>query len=120
MFLDTKAAMVLGLFFGVIGLAAGAVIAWCVARLVYRSRVTTGLVVRAVIFGSVMFVAGMLLSGWADNHAYFLNGRRSDMTPWGENLWLRNRLAEHGLLIAVLGSCGAGLLAGIRKPAARA
>jgi hypothetical protein len=55
--------------------------------------------VAAGIFG---FFTGAWLAGWAGAHSYILNGKRMDQAPSGENLWLRNRLAEHDFLLSVL------------------
>jgi hypothetical protein len=92
----------------------GAVIGLCAVALVYRARF-----VRGVIFGGVVFVLASGLGGWADSHAAFMDGRRLDVAPWGENLWLRNRIAENETAIAVVSSCGAALLAGRKTRSAK-
>jgi hypothetical protein len=73
-----------------------------VTALLYRSRLTPGAFLRGVVLGAVGYFAGSSLSTWGASHAYFLNGKRMDQAPWGENLWLRNRLAENGLLLSLL------------------
>lgn len=92
----------------------GAVIGLVVVALVYRSRFRLGLAVRGVVLGGLAFLLVSGLAGWGDSHAYFYNGKRLDVTPEGEHLWLRNRIAEYGLGIAVVSSCSAALLAGFR------
>jgi hypothetical protein len=37
-----------------------------------------------------------------------------DVGPSGENLWLRNRIAEHELVLCIASSVAAGLLVGLR------
>ncbi len=91
----------------------GALIAVVVVALVYKSRFRIGLALRGALLGGVAFVFASGLAGWADSHAYFYNDRRLDITRDGENLWLRNRIAEHELALAVVSSCGAALLAGL-------
>lgn len=88
----------------------GSVIGLAVVALVYRTRF-----LRGAIFGGVMFLLASGLAGWADSHAAFMNGRRLDRAPWGENLWLRNRIVENETTICVVSTCGAALLAGIRR-----
>ncbi len=73
-----------------------------------------GLIVRGAVLGGVAFLFASGVAGWAGSHAYFYNGKRLDVTPTGENLLLRNRIAEHETGIAVVSSCGAALLAGLR------
>jgi hypothetical protein len=88
----------------------GAVIGLAVAGLVYRTRF-----LRGAVFGGVMFLLASGLAGWADSHAAFMNGRRIDVAPWGENLWLRNRIVENETAICVVSTCGAALLAGVKR-----
>ncbi len=90
----------------------GAAIGFIAVTLVYRSRRTLGLAVRGVLFGGLAFLFASGLAGWADSHVYFYNGKRLDVTPDGEKLWLRNRIAEHEMGISLVSSCGAALLAG--------
>jgi hypothetical protein len=92
----------------------GAGIGLVVVALVYRSRFSLGLAVRGAVLGGVAFLLASGIAGWADSHAYFYNGKRLDVTPEGENLWLRNRIAEYETGIAVVSSCSAALLAGFR------
>lgn len=93
----------------------GAVIGLVVVVLVYRSRFGIGLAVRGAVLGGVAFLFASGVAGWANSHVYFYNGKRLDASPDGENLWLRNRIAEHETGIAVLSSCGIALLAGLRS-----
>jgi hypothetical protein len=73
-----------------------------VTALLYRSKLTPGAFLRGVVLGAVGYVAGSSLATWGASHSYILNGKRMDQAPWGENLWLRNRFAEHGLLLSLL------------------
>lgn len=92
----------------------GAIIGLVVAGFAYRSRFRVGLVVRSALLGGVAFLFASGIAGWADSRVYFYNGQRLDVTPDGESLWLRNRIAEHEIALAVVSSCGAALLAGLR------
>jgi len=92
----------------------GAVVGLVVAGRVYRSRFRLGLLIRAAVLGGVFFVFAVGVAGWADSETYFYNGQRLDVAPDGKSLWLRNRIAEHELSLAVLSSCSAALLAGLR------
>jgi hypothetical protein len=87
----------------------GALIGLGTVALAYRKRF-----LRGAIFGGVMFVLASGLAGWADSHAAFMNGRRVDLAPWGENLWMRNRIVENETVICVVSACGAALLAGVK------
>jgi hypothetical protein len=89
----------------------GSIIGLGVVALVYRTRF-----LRGAIFGGVMFLLASGLAGWADSHAAFMNGRRVDIAPWGENLWLRNRIAGNGTALCIASCCGGALLAGIKRP----
>jgi hypothetical protein len=104
----------LALFFIAFKLGAGCVIGLFTALVCYRSRRSIGLLLRGTVFGGIAFVIASGVAGWAGSHAAFNNGVRSDITPWGENLWFRNRIAEYEGGICVAGSCIAALLAGIR------
>jgi hypothetical protein len=93
---------------------AGAVIGVVVVALVYRSRFNLRLAVRGAVLAGVAFLFAAGVAGWADSHVYFYNEKRLDVSPAGENLWWRNRIAEHETGIEVVSSCGAALLAGLR------
>ena len=92
----------------------GAVIGLAVAALASRSRFRVGLAVRSALLGGVAFLFASGIAGWADSRVYFYNGQRLDVTPNGESLWLRNRIAEHEIALAVVSSCGAALVVGLR------
>ena len=92
----------------------GAVIGLVVAAFAYWSRFRVGLAVRSALLGGVAFLFASGIARWADSTVYFYNGQRLDVTPDGESLWLRNRIAEHEIALAVVSSCGAALLAGLR------
>ena len=87
----------------------GAVIGLGAVALAYRARF-----IRGAVVGGMMFVLASGLAGWAGSHAVFVNGRRQDIAPWGENLWLRNRIAENETAICLISTCGAALLAGLK------
>jgi len=80
----------------------GSVVGVAETALLYRSQLTARAFLKGVVFGAIGFLAGSFLAGWGDEHPYFLNGKRMDRAPWGENLWLRNRLAENGILLSLL------------------
>jgi len=87
---------------------AGAVTGLIVVALVYRRRFLLG-----AILAGIAFLLASGLGGWGDAHAYFLNGKRADYAPDGEDLRLRNFFAEYEIPMALLSSCGAALLAGV-------
>jgi hypothetical protein len=98
----------LALFLIALKFFAGFVVGLGVVALVYRTRF-----IRGAIFGGIAFVLVSGLAGWADSHAYFLNGKRVSPAPWVEDLRLRNFLAENETVLEVTSSCGAALQAGI-------
>jgi hypothetical protein len=93
----------------------GAVIGVAVAALAYKSHFTVGLALRSALLGGVAFLFASGIARWADSRVYFYNGQRLDVTPDGERLWLRNRIAEHEIALAVVSSCCAALLVGLRS-----
>jgi hypothetical protein len=104
----------LALYFIAFKLGAGCVIGLFTALVCYRSRITNGLLLRGALFGGLAFVIASGIAGWAGAHAAFDGGLRLDVSPWGEDLWLRNRIVEYESIICIVSSCIAGLLAGIR------
>lgn len=72
------------------------------AALLYRSRLTPGTWLKSVALGIVGYQAGFYLVVWGESHSYYVNGVRMDQAESGENLWLRNRLAEHEVLLPVI------------------
>jgi hypothetical protein len=90
---------------GLIGIVGGGgfglVIGFVTATLLLRSRMTPGAAFAGALLGSVGFLSGMFLAGWASMHEAFENGRRLDLSPSGEDLWLRNRIVEHEFAICV-------------------
>jgi hypothetical protein len=97
----------------------GAAIGTGTAVLPYRSRCRGGLAFRAALFGALAFLLTSYMGGWAGSHAAFLNGNRVDFALWGEDLRLRNFLAENELALCVGSSAIAGLLAGMRLGSVR-
>jgi len=80
----------------------GSVIGVVETALLYRSQATLRAFLRGIVLGVLGWFTGGFLAGWGNSHSYFLNGKRMDQAPLGENLWLRNRLAENGTLISFL------------------
>ncbi|MGB0001374.1 MAG: hypothetical protein WBQ04_14770 [Candidatus Acidiferrales bacterium] len=80
----------------------GAGVGLAVTAILYHSRLTPGNFLMGVVLGVFGFLTGASLSGWGGAHAYFVNGKRMDQTPWGENLWLRNRLADNETVMSIL------------------
>jgi len=78
----------------------GAGVGLAVTAVLYRSRLTPGAFLMGIVLGVLGFLTGASLSGWGGAHAYFVDSKRMDQTPWGENLWLRNRLADNESLIS--------------------
>jgi hypothetical protein len=103
----------------VIKLLVGFLIGLAVTALMYRSRLGPGLAIRGALFAGVAFLIASGIAGWAGSHAAFENGQRMDVAPWGENLWLRNRIADNELLICTASSVITALLAGVRFGRAR-
>jgi len=104
----------LALFAIAFKLGAGCVIGLFSALVVYRSRITNGLLLRGAFFGGVAFLLAAGVAGWAGAHAAFNNSIPMDVAPWGEDLWWRNRIVKYEVVISIGCSCIAGLLAGLR------
>lgn len=79
----------------------------------FGPRFRPGFAVKCAIVGGIVFLLVSAVSGWAGARAAFMNGRRMDIGPAGEDLWLRNRIAEYGFVIAIVSSFGAALLSGL-------
>jgi hypothetical protein len=92
----------MALFYFAAEFLAGAAIGMLVADIIYRTRMTLGLASLSGLLGAVGYLFGAWVVVWADSHSYIDNGVRLDLTPDGENLWLRNRLVEHPLLVYVI------------------
>jgi hypothetical protein len=97
-----------------IKLLIGCVIGLAVVAVIYRARFGVGLAIRGALFSALAFLIVSGLAGWAGSHAAFQNGHRMDVAPWGEDLWLRNRIAENEGLLCIASSIAAALLAGVR------
>ena len=85
-------------------LAFGFIIGAGTANLIYRSRLTVARTKRACIVAGVVFILMSGVAGWAGSHAAFENGRRMDIAPWGEDLRLRNTIADNENLLCVIAS----------------
>jgi hypothetical protein len=105
---------VLAVFFCVLEFFAGALIGTGAAVLVFRRRFRPSLVLRAAVGAGLAFLIFATIGGWASAHEGFHNGSPVDVGSSGENLWLRNRIAEHQAAVCVAASVAAGLLAGLR------
>jgi hypothetical protein len=92
----------------------GSGIGLVVAALIYRSRFGGWLAFRAAIFAGMGYLIATLIAGGAGLHAAFQNGQRVDVAPWGEDLWLRNRIVENETVLCIASSAIASLLAGVR------
>jgi hypothetical protein len=82
-------------------LFAGGVIGFTTAWLVLRSKLTLKASVRTAVVSSSLFILSFPFVGWARSHEAWLNGRRLDVAPWGENLRLKNRIADNEALICI-------------------
>jgi hypothetical protein len=85
------------------------------AALLYRARLTPGTWLKSIALGIVGYQAGFYLVVWCESHSYYVNGVRMDRAESGENLWLRNRLAEHEVLLPVIIALTAILVAYILR-----
>ncbi len=90
-------------------LAAGAMLGLAISWLILRSNSTWKPAVLAAVASGLLFITGSGLVGWASSHEAWMNGKRMDIAPWGENLLWRNRIVEHELLICLLPSSLAAL-----------
>jgi hypothetical protein len=109
----------LALTFIAIELLAGFVIGLITVALIYRSRLRAGLVIRGILFAGLAFLIMSGVAGWADSHAAFQDGHRLDIAPWGEDLRLRNFIAENGPVLCISGSVIAAALSGVHLQKAK-
>jgi hypothetical protein len=93
----------------------GAVIGLLVAALTFRSHLIRGRALRGAVFAGITYLLGSGLAGWADSHAAFQDGHRMNVAPWGEDLHVRNFIAENELAICVTTSALAAVLANVRS-----
>jgi hypothetical protein len=84
---------------------AGSAIGCLVSIAVFRSRLTLVPAATGAALGALGFLIGGAIMGWASSHLAIVNGLRLDIGPSGENLWLRNRLAEHATLAYIAPAC---------------
>lgn len=89
----------------------GSLVGLLIAALVYRRRLKTRLGVRSALIAGVTYLLFSGLAGWADAHAAFQNGQRLAFAPWGEDLRLRNFIAENELVICLAASAIAATIA---------
>jgi hypothetical protein len=82
----------------------GSMIGIAETAVLYRSRATSRAFLIGILFGVLGRFVAENLAGWADDHSYIVNDQRMDWAPWGENLWLRNRLVEYELSLALAAS----------------
>ena len=109
MFMNTGIAVI----FIVGKLLIGCLVGLLIAALIYRSRLNTRRGVRSALIAGVTYLLFSGLAGWADAHAAFQNGHRLAFAPWGEDLRLRNFIAENGLVICLAASAIAATLANL-------
>lgn len=112
MFLMSGAVAVLVLLKFALGFIIGA----GTATLIYQSRLTRARVLRASLAGGVVFVLMSGVAGWAGSHAALEGDHRLDTAPWGEDLRLRNAIAENEFLLCVTASIGVAALATVGTP----
>jgi hypothetical protein len=93
----------------------GSVIGLVVAALAFRSHLRLGHALRGALFAGVTYLLASGLAGWADSHAAFQDGHRMNVAPWGEDLRLRNLIAENELTICITTSAVAAVLANVRS-----
>ncbi len=89
----------------------GSLIGLAVAAIVFRSRLRFRHILRSALFAGVTYLLASGLAGWADAHAAFQDGHRLSVAPWGEDLRLRNFVAENELAICISTSVIAAALA---------
>ncbi len=97
----------------VLKLALGFIIGAGTAKLIYNSRLTATRTKRACIVAGVVFVVMSGVAGWAGAHAAFENGRRMDIAPWGEDLRIRNAIADNENLLCVIASIATAAFANV-------
>jgi hypothetical protein len=94
-------------------LGLGFIIGAGTANLIYRSRLTEARTKRASIVAGVFFMLVSGVAGWVGAHAAFENGRRMDIAPWGEDLRLRNAIADNENLLCVIASVATAAFANV-------
>jgi len=99
----------LAIVFCALEFLAGALIGVSVSLLTCWTR---GRVMRTALGAGSAFLFAAAVSNWAGAHQDVLNGIPRDVGPAGEDFWLRNRIAEHGIALCVLSSVAAALLTG--------
>ncbi len=95
----------------------GSLVGLLIAALIYRSRFKIRLGVRSALFAGIAYLLASGLTGWADAHAAFQDGHRLAIAPWGEDLRLRNFIAENELVICLAASAVAAALASVSSAA---
>jgi hypothetical protein len=72
------------------------------SALLYRSRLTPGAWLKSIALGVLGYQVGFYLAFWGESHSYIVNGIPMERSESGENLWLRNRLAAHEVLLPIM------------------
>jgi hypothetical protein len=98
MFMTVELAIYIIIFKAIFGATIGAV----ESAFFYRGLLKWPGMLRGISLGIFGFLTGSFLAGWASQHEAFYNGKRVDVAPWGENLWLRNRVVEYKFLLSFL------------------
>jgi hypothetical protein len=91
----------------------GSLVGLLIAALIHRSRLRIRLVVRSALFAGVTYLLVSGVAGWAGAHAAFQDGHRLAIAPWGEDLRLRNFIAENELVICLAASAVAATIASV-------
>jgi hypothetical protein len=104
---------IFGIYFLAIPFALGALIGAGACAIAYRSRRTVGLAIRAAVFGGLTYLGLTLIAGRAEQHSVFENGRRVVARPAGKSLRFRNMIANDLLIVTIICSAAAGLMAGV-------
>ncbi len=103
----------MALIFVAIELCAGSVIGIVTLAIIYRSRLRSNVAMTGAIVSSLVFLFACGVGGWADSHSEFVNGKRTDFASWGEDLRVRNFLAENEFILAAGSSALATLAVGV-------
>jgi len=110
MFNDPK----LSILFVIAEILLGGLVGVGAAAVARRGRIAGATALRAALQGGAGLVLVAMLAGWAQAHSAFHNGTRSAVGAAGEDLRLRNWVAEHEILLGLGASALGGLLAGGR------
>jgi hypothetical protein len=91
----------------------GSLVGLLIAALIYRSKFRIRLGVRSALFAGIAYLLASGMAGWADAHAAFQDEHRLAVAPWGEDIRLRNFIAENELVICLAASAVAATFASV-------